>query len=272
MDNNTTVQEKKISWKKILPLAIVFIFIIGLVIYLRIHPDSMKDIQALSSSDGWLFVLVILGAMLDSINPCAFSVLLLTIAFLFSMGKVRSHILKIGGVYIFGIYLIYILIGLSILKTLQFFNIPHFFTRFFALVMIILGLFQIMREFFPKFPVRLGIPRTAHPHIARLIEKGSMPTAFVLGAFVGLVEFPCTGGPYLTILSLLNYRETYAKGLFYLILYNAVFVAPLVIILFLASEKSLLEKAQEWKNKNIKAVSFWSGIALVLMGALIFLL
>jgi|SRR3989344_2170185 len=263
------IQEKKIAWKKIIPLALVFTAIIGMAIFFRKNPGYMETIQTLSSNNWWLTVFVVLGAVLDSINPCAFSVLLLTIAFLFSMGRERSHIVKTGGVYIAGIYVMYFLIGVSILKAIQLFNIPHFFTRFFAIVMIALGLVEIIKEFFPKFPIRLGIPHSAHPYIARLIEKGSVPTAFILGAFVGLVEFPCTGGPYLAISFLLGSKTTYLKGLWYLILYNFIFILPLIVILFIASEKSILEKAQEWKNKNAKSIAFWSAIAVVILGALI---
>ncbi len=48
----------------------------------------------LSGGGTWLFPLVVVAAILDSINPCAFSMLLLTIAFLLSIGRLRSRILR----------------------------------------------------------------------------------------------------------------------------------------------------------------------------------
>src|SRR3989344_5436328 len=45
------------------------------------------------------------AALLDSINPCAISVLLLTIGFLLSLGKGKEHIFKMGFVYIGALYL-----------------------------------------------------------------------------------------------------------------------------------------------------------------------
>ncbi|KKU56475.1 MAG: putative membrane protein, partial [Candidatus Amesbacteria bacterium GW2011_GWA2_47_11] len=51
------------------------------------------------------------AALIDSVNPCAISVLLLTIGFLLSLEKSRREILSIAGFYILGIFVTYILIG-----------------------------------------------------------------------------------------------------------------------------------------------------------------
>ncbi|PJA82511.1 MAG: hypothetical protein CO146_02970 [Candidatus Nealsonbacteria bacterium CG_4_9_14_3_um_filter_37_29] len=216
--------------------------------------------------------IVTAAAIIDSINFCAFSVLLLTVAFLFSAGNTRSRILKIGGFYIAGIFLVYILIGLGIIQTLHFFNIPHFMAKIGASVMILFGAINIINEFFPAFPIKLKIPASAHQKMAALIEKGSVPAAFFLGVLVGLYEFPCTGGPYLMILGFLHDRATYIKGAAYLLFYNLVFVLPLVITLFIASNETLLGKLRMWKeNKNIR-IKFLSGVAMIVLGVIIFML
>jgi cytochrome c-type biogenesis protein len=216
--------------------------------------------------------LVTTAAIIDSINFCAFSVLLLTIAFLFSAGNTRSKILKIGGFYIAGIFLTYILIGLGLMKALYFLNTPHFMAKIGASVMILFGVVSIINEFFPAFPIKLKIPASAHQKMAPLIQKGSIPAAFFLGALVGLYEFPCTGGPYLMILGFLRDRATFVSGAGYLLFYNLVFVLPLIITLFIASNETLLGKLRAWReNKNIR-IKFWSGIAMIILGVIIFML
>lgn len=216
--------------------------------------------------------IVTAAAIIDSINFCAFSVLLLTVAFLFSAGKLRSGIIKIGGFYIAGIFLVYILIGLGIIQTLHFFNMPHFMAKIGASVMILFGAINIINEFFPAFPIKLKIPASAHQKMAALIEKGSVPAAFFLGVLVGLYEFPCTGGPYLMILGFLHDRTNYIKGVAYLLFYNMVFVLPLVITLFIASNETLLGKLRMWReNKNI-SVKLLSGVAMIILGVIIFML
>ncbi len=217
--------------------------------------------------------LVAAAAIIDSVNFCAFSVLLLTVAFLFNAGKLRSGIIKIGGFYIAGIFLVYVLIGLGIMQTLHFFNMPHFMAKIGASLLILFGGINIINEFFPAFPIKLKIPSGAHQKMGRLIEKGSAPAAFLLGVLVGLSEFPCTGGPYLTILGFLHDRgATYLKGVFYLLFYNLIFIVPLLVVLFIASNKTFLEKIQGWQKRKTIRIRFLSGLAMIILGVIIFML
>ena len=216
--------------------------------------------------------IVTAAAIIDSINFCAFSVLLLTIAFLFSAGNIHSRILKIGGFYIAGIFLVYILIGLGIMQTLHFFNAPHFMAKIGALILILFGGINVINEFFPTFPIKLKIPSAAHQKMGKLIEKGSAPAAFFLGALVGLSEFPCTGGPYLMILGFLHDRATYVKGVAYLLFYNLIFIIPLLMALFIASNKAFLEKIQTWQKRKTIRIRFLSGLAMIILGIIIFML
>lgn len=258
--------------KKLIALIIIGTVLVGLVAFFRFGGIGTEALWNLSNNGKWLLPLISVAALIDSINPCAFSILLLTIAFLFSVGRLRSGILKIGTAYIFGIFLIYMLIGLGILQTLHVFSTPHFMAKAGALLLILLGAINIINEFFPAFPVKLRIPQAAHHKMAELMEQASMPTAFFLGALVGLCEFPCTGGPYLMVLGLLYDKATYMAGLGYLLLYNLIFILPLVIILFIASDKGLLEKVQAWQGKERGIMRFGGGIAMVVLGIIIFFL
>jgi len=213
------------------------------------------------------------AAVTDSVNLCAFSVLLLTIGFLFSAGNLRYRIFKIGSFYIVGIFLVYVLIGLGIMQALYFFNAPHFMAKIGASVLIILGFINVINEFFPAFLIKLKIPASAHQKMGKLIEKGSASAGFFLGALVGLSEFPCTGGPYLTILGFLHdHGAAYLKGVFYLLFYNFIFVVPLIIVLFIASNKSLLEKIQIWRKRKTLRIRLVSGLAMIILGVIILLL
>lgn len=258
--------------KKLIILISGGILFLGLVILFKSENIGTLALWNLSDGGKWLLPLVSVSAIIDSINPCAFSVLILTIAFLFSIGKMRSSILKIGMSYIVGIFFIYLLIGLGLLQTLHLFNTPHFMAKIGAALLIILGGINLINEFFPKFPIKLKIPRLAHSKMAELMEKGSLLTAFILGGLVGLCEFPCTGGPYLMVLGLLHDQETYLSGVGYLLLYNLIFILPLVIILAIASNKSLLENVQSFQQKEKKLMHFAGGIAMVILGFVIFLI
>ncbi|MBI4194370.1 MAG: hypothetical protein HY526_04760 [Betaproteobacteria bacterium] len=224
----------------------------------------------LSNEGRWLLPLVGVTALIDSINPCAFSILIVTIAFLFSLGKLRSSVLQIGAIYIIGVFLVYMLIGLGILQTLHIFDTPHFMAKVGASVLVMLGLINVTHEFVPAFPIKLSIPRAAHHKIATLMERGSLPSAFLLGGLVGVCEFPCTGGPYLMVLGLLHDRTTYTAGLGYLMLYNLIFVLPLVVILLIASDKMLVQKVEAWKKHKMRPLRLWGGIAMIALGLIVF--
>ena len=259
--------------KRFITLLFVVGIIFGFVIFFRLAGGlGAETLWKLSDSGKWLLPLVAVAALIDSINPCAFSILLVTIAFLFSIGKLRSGVMKIGGSYIFGIFVVYILIGLGILQALHFFNMPNFMAKAGAFLLVILGGINLINEFFPSFPLKLKVPHIAHSKMAELMERGSMGMAFLLGAFVGLCEFPCTGGPYLMVIGLLHDQATYLRGLSYLILYNLIFILPLAVILFIASDKALLDKVQTWQRSERKDMRLAAGAAMILLGVLIFLL
>ena len=257
---------------KLIALVTLTALLVGIILFLRYGTISSSLVWSISGGGEWLLPLVALSALIDSINPCAFSVLLLTIAFLLSVGKLRSGILKIGGFYIFGIFLAYMLIGLGLLRALHIFDTPHFMAKVGAGLLIVLGLINLINEFFPAFPIKLRIPHSAHHKMAVLMEKSSMMTAFLLGGLVGLCEFPCTGGPYLMVLGLLYDKATYLQGVGYLLLYNLIFIAPLAVILLIASDKTLLGKVTEWQQNEKSAMRLWGGIAMVTLGVIIFLL
>jgi len=258
--------------KKLILLIGAGVLIVALVLFFRFGSGGTTALWNASQGGKWLLPLVGVAALIDSVNPCAFSILLLTIAFLFSLGKARGGILKIGGAYILGIFAVYILIGLGLLQTLHLFNTPHFMAKVGATLLIVLGGINLINEFWPSFPIKLRIPGAAHRKMAELMNKASLPTAFLLGALVGLCEFPCTGGPYLMVLGLLHDAGTYIFGVGYLILYNLIFVLPLVVMLLIASDNALVEKVRAWKKAETKHMRLWSGIAMIALGILIFAL
>ncbi len=255
--------------KKLLILISVAVALIGGVLLLKTGNIGTTALWSISGGGKWMLPLVSVAALIDSINPCAFGILLLTIAFLLSLQKSRSSILKIGGVYILGLLVVYFLIGLGILHALHLFNTPHFMAKAGALLLIVLGGINLINEFFPSFPIKLKIPQAAHTKMASLMNKASLPAVFLLGALVGLCEFPCTGGPYLMVLGLLHDQGTYLAGVGYLILYNLIFILPLVIILLIASDNTLIEKVQSWKRSETKNMRLWGGIAMVVLGLII---
>lgn len=254
--------------KIIIAVSIALVAIVGIVI-LKNSPATASILWNISREGTWLFPLLLVSAVLDSVHPCSFSILLITIAFLFGIQVSREKILKLGGTYIVGIFTAYFLIGLGILKVLHLFNTPHFMGKLGATILITFGVINLLNRFFPAFPLKLKIPSGMHHAMSKLMDKASFPAVFGLGLLVGICQFPCMGGPYLMVIGLLRDQVTYMAGFGYLFLYNLILIVPLVAVLIIASRKELVDKVQDWKREKMGGLQLWTGITMIIIGVLI---
>lgn len=258
-------------WKKTALLLLSSLLLVGAALTLQYSPNSAGWLWTVSNEGTWLLPLISVAALIDSVNPCAFSILLVTIAFLFALGRMRSNILAIGGLFIAGVFAVYLGIGFGLLQVLHLFSTPHFMARLGAGLLVAGGVLSVAGERVPGFPVRLAVPQAAHHRIAMLIDRASLTVAFPLGALVGLCEFPCTGGPYLMAVGLLHDHATTWQGAGYLLLYNAIFVLPLALILLVAADKRVVEQAQSWHQNHRSRMRLWGGAAMIALGLFIFM-
>ncbi|MFA5937084.1 MAG: hypothetical protein WC822_04370 [Candidatus Paceibacterota bacterium] len=225
-----------------------------------------------TNGHGFFLPVIMVSALIDSINPCAISVLFLTITFLFSLGKDRKFVLLSGGSYILAIAIVYTLIGLGALQALSFFNVPNIMAKIGASILLFYSLIGLINEFCPSFPIKLKMPESSHTTLAKVINKGSIPAFFLLGCLVAMFEFPCTGGPYLFVLTLLHDYTAFWKGFWYLIMYNFVFVLPLILILAFATNKVMIEKIDKLRRLETKKARVILLLILIAFGIFMFLL
>jgi cytochrome c biogenesis protein CcdA len=209
---------------------------------------------------------VIVTGLLDSVNPCAFAVILLLIAFLFTLRKSRSRILQLGFVYIGMIFLVYFAIGLGFLGVVRLSDEPHFVARLGAWLLIGLGAINLIEYFFPQFPLKLHMPAFAGARARELIAKSSLPATIAAGVLVGLCTFPCSGGIYVAVITLLNAKTTMAWGVGYLALYNVMFVLPLIAILMAAGNRVTAKAWAGWERHHALDIRLWYGLAMVAFG------
>jgi len=217
-----------------------------------------------------MLVPLIIGAISNSLHPCAIAVLLLLLTFLYAMKKKKKDIIGMGLAYVLGIFIVYFLIGLGLLKAISLSNEPFFVAKLASLVLIVLGLINIKDYFFPNLPIHLKVPDFTKGAIQNFMEKASVPTAFIVGALVGLCAFPCTGGIYTVIISTLAATRS-AQFVFYLLLYNFIFVVPLLLVVIASSNKRLLEKVEDMEMKSSRKLHLITGILMVLIGVGVYL-
>ncbi len=214
---------------------------------------------------------VVITGLLDSVNPCAFAVILLLLAFLFTLRKARSHILMLGAVYIGMIFLVYFAIGLGLLGTVRLSDEPHFVARVGAWILIGLGVVNLIEYRFPNFPLKLHMPAFAGARTQQLIRQATLPATIGAGILVGLCTFPCSGGIYVSVITLLNAKTTLAWGVGYLALYNVMFVLPLIAILLATGNRVTAKAWASWERQHALNIRLWYGAVMVSLGAVVLL-
>jgi cytochrome c biogenesis protein CcdA len=207
---------------------------------------------------------IITAAIIDSINPCAFAVLILLLIYLTSMGA-SKRTLKIGLIYILTVFVVYFLSGLGLLRIIQSLQVTGPVFKIAALVSILAGLINVKDFFWYGKGITLAIPKSKIATIEKYIAQASVPAAIVLGILVSLFELPCTGGVYLAILSLIA-RNAVASAIPYLLLYNLIFVLPLFIILFVVYFGFSAEKADKLRVEKRKWLRLVMGLVMLAIG------
>ena len=205
---------------------------------------------------------VTLGA-LDSINPCSFFVLFFLLSLLISLQS-RRRMLLIGGIFIFFsgfIYFLFMFIlynALAVVQTIWIISIAV------GVVAIVMGVINMKDFFFFKQGPSLSIPEEKRPVIfgrmRRLVRTTYLPAilggAVFLAVTVNFYELLCTlGFPLVYTTQLAAYHLPAASYYLYLILYNIVYVIPLIIILAVFTFTLGRAKLSEWRGRQLKLLS-----------------
>lgn len=220
---------------------------------------------------------VLAAGIVDGINPCAFTVLLLFITALLttlraegdSVKAVRARMLGLGVIYIAAIFFTYLALGVGLIESLDFFTRQHVPARLGALLAVLFGLWMLKDYFLPELGWRLQAPGKVSDYARQAARTATVPAMIAGGFLIGLCTVPCSGAVYLGVLSLLALQPTALLGYSYLLLYNVVFVLPLVVILIAASARPTLGRLAHWNLHHKEWVRLVLGGGVVAMGLLI---
>lgn len=207
-------------------------------------------------------------ALADAVNPCAMAVLgLMLIAILAYNPKKKNKILWAGLAFTFSVFLTYILYGLVIIKIFQLIQalslIRFWLYRLLGAGAIILGILAI-RDFIKNKGKCKTVPR-----INRFINKITSPKgAFLIGFLVTIFLLPCTIGPYIVAGGILS-AIAILKTLPWLLLYNLVFVLPMLLITVIVYFGiARIQDVTMWEAKYMKYLHLTAGIVMLGLGIL----
>jgi len=215
---------------------------------------------------------VISGATIDSINPCAFAVLIILMTVALSIAD-KKRALKFALAFIISIYISYFSVGLGLFFAIQARGMSQGFYIFVTILAVIVGLLNIKDYFWYGKGFLMEIPLSWRPTMKKIIHSVTSPLgAFLIGFIVSLFELPCTGGPYIVILGLLANEATRTAGAAYLLLYNLIFVMPLIILsIIIYTGLSTTEKLERIRQEKIRILHLIAGILMLVIAGIMIL-
>ncbi|HEY3249042.1 MAG TPA: cytochrome c biogenesis protein CcdA [bacterium] len=191
---------------------------------------------------------VLIGGLLDGVNPCAFSVLLSFVAVVLSavaISNTSPQVWRIGGVYVLGIFVTYLLLGLGVIGVIAPFVQMHLAVRIIGITVVALGAWTLKDAVAPGFGPALAMPKAAYGLVRKALSWSGPGGALAAGALVAMCEVPCSGAIYVGVLALLS-KSPVLERVGYLLIYNVMFIAPLVALLALVGNRRSYNRIAHW--------------------------
>lgn len=211
---------------------------------------------------GDLLVLIgstLLLGFLDAFNPCALAMLLMFLSFLTDKKRTKT-IAWICFYYILAVFTTYFVLGTALQSVLGLL-VPYM--KIFYVMIIILALFIALLNFLDflstrrkdygniknQLPKRIFVvTRKLMQGFSDKVESGSHSVyflAFLIGVFVAVIEFPCSGQAFVAWTAIVVDRTAHQMIFFMLLFfYVLLFVSPLILISMIGL-----------KSKNVPVIS-----------------
>jgi cytochrome c biogenesis protein CcdA/thiol-disulfide isomerase/thioredoxin len=216
---------------------------------------------------------ILISGLFDGINPCAFAVLIFMMTILLEISGSKKRVLKIALAYIFAFAVTNITLGMLVywFSDLVFkgSQLPLLFA---ASIAILAGIINVKDYFFYGKGISLQIPKKTKKIVQKWMNYASVPASIILGIILAIFEAPCSASVYYAILEMLrNKTATLFQAFPYIILYNFVFILPLIVLftlIYMGKNVNIMEK---WREEHKKLMKLIIGLILIILGLSMFL-
>jgi cytochrome c biogenesis protein CcdA len=225
--------------------------------------------------------IVVLGGLLDGINPCAFATIIFFLSYLQIARRTPREMLWVGVAFISAVFLAYLAAGLLLHQAIdalsgRFAGIQRWMNYGFGALALVAAWLSL-RDARLARAGRLGdmalqLPGFLKERIRSVIRVGTRARNFIIAAFVSglvvsLLELACTGQVYAPIIY--QIQKGRLDAVFWLIIYNLAFITPLIVIFLMAYGGLRSESLMALQKKHTFAVklalaALFLGLALVI--------
>lgn len=249
-----------------------------------------ENYEGLSGISGLLSVMA--AGLLDSINPCAIAMLLMFVSMV-SPIKNQKVLIKVSLSYILGIFVMYFFIGYALLGLMR-----QFSAQITAVQTILYILFAALslglavltfNDFLAARRADYGqiknqLPRGIKKFNRRFMERFTrvlesdgqakqwplIAIPFFIGLVIAITEAACTGQVYGLILISIRSSEP-TTGILYLLLFNILFVSPLIVISLMAVRARTTAGIALFVNEHLATIKILTAGFFLAMAAYFFI-
>jgi len=221
---------------------------------------------------GSLGYLVAATGLMNGLNPCALGLMMTFLGYLMVFGgkkKKDKNILVLGGLYLFGVMMAYLLLGLV------FYKLAYGLQRslwvgavkyVLAFMLLVFGLVQIKDGLWPDSLFKLEVPKKLSVWFSKLMRGVNGPVSVLVGGLTAVISAPCTLPVYVGTATVLA-RSGMAplKILMYFVYYNLLFMLPLLVVLFMVYKGKQVVEMKEWSHKSEKVLRLVGGAMLLFL-------
>jgi len=211
---------------------------------------------------------VITAALVDSLNPCAFATIIILLTYSISQGSSRRMLLNCGA-FIIGVLISYLCAGIGLIYLINIAPSRTFLRYLVGSITVFFAALEFKEFMFYGRGVSLEQPGALSRVLNRYSTSITVGTSFLIGIAVSMIELPCTGGIYIAILYLLAKIGLTLEIFILLLLYNLIFVFPLVVILLLVYFGRNVLEIDAWRIEKRRYMRLIAGVFLLVVGIMI---
>lgn len=223
------------------------------------------------------------AGLADGINPCAFAAMVFFVSFLAINNYGKKQIAYLGGAFILSVFLTYLALGLGIFHVFRKLQLFSFASQliYYAIAFLALGLgIYSLRDYitYKRTGETKGCSLRWYNRLRSLADNRRgliilIILAFINGFIIALLESACTGQIYFpTIAFVMKVPSLRLHAFLYLVLYNSLFIVPLVAIFLLACKGTSSEKFALFQKRHLGGIKLTYALLFFGLATLLFVL
>jgi len=260
-------------------------------------PDEIQkaDESIIKRFQSFGILAILLAGLMEGLNPCALATLVFFISYLTMVGRTRKEIFWVGMGFTGTGFITHLLLGLGILGFVQHFSFLPLFSRIVYLITFVFSIFLGIFSLYDYVQLKRGrpsrmtlqVPDSLKKRIHRIIRtrEGELEankegkstrfllSAMVIGFIVTLLQSTCTSQVYLpTILFVTNIPSLRDSAIFYLILYNIVYILPLVAIFGIVCWGTTSEQLSFFLQRRTSTIKLFTALFFFLLAGILIII